>query len=432
MRTQRLTFALVGLVASAVGCAGIVGISDVPDGPDGADGGHLTLPDGSVVLPDGAIVLPDGAHVTFPDVFVPPGQDGGTPGSDVTTKAGDAGAFTYQPSNIGGLTFDGSSTGPLTMSSDNCVLYTDEVTISCDSGQNPPMDMFTVTLADGAGQAQVFAFTYISIDADSALQIRGMMPAIIIALGSVDLEGSIDVSADNYDSDSDINVIVGSRETGPGVGAFGNSGGPQGGGGGSFCGTGGTGAGTGGFAPGAPYGSADLIPLWGGSAGGGASAGGADGFANGHGGGVIQISAAGSITVHAGASINANGSGGIGQGNEQGEGAGSGGGILLEGVTLQIDGVLEANGGEGSDMNSDGAIPPGDGGVATQPSCVGGNGSAGATITGSNGGGGDEVGEYGGGGGGAGYIRLNGTNVTVTGTVSPAIGSSCATQGALP
>jgi hypothetical protein len=371
MRSHRRAYALLALLASVVGCAGLVGISDVPDGDalPGVDGGHLVIPDGSVVLPDGAIVLPDGARLMRPDVYVPPGTDGGvTPKPDATTPKVDGSALTYQPSNIGSLTFDPSVTGPLTLNSDNCFLSTEDEGISCDSGQNPPMDMFTVTLAGGAGQAQVFVFTYISIDSDSTLSIRGMTPAIIIALGAVDLSGNIDVSADNYDSDSDIDVIPGSRTTGPGIGGFGNSGGPQAGGGGSFCGTGGSGAGSsGGFASGMPYGIATLIPLWGGSAGGGASAGGADGFSNGNGGGVIQISSAGSLIVHAGASINANGSGGIGQGNEQGEGAGSGGGILLEGPDVEIDGVLEANGGEGSDDMSDGADPPDDGGVATAP-----------------------------------------------------------------
>jgi hypothetical protein len=41
-------------------------------------------------------------------------------------------------------------------------------------------------------------------------------------------------------------------------------------------------------------------------------------------------------------------------------------------------------------------------------------------------------GNYGGGGGGAGRIRINGTNVTITGAVTPTVASGCTSQGALP
>jgi hypothetical protein len=423
---------LSALVACGAGCAGLVGISDVPGGSDGGGGIPLPGTDGGVILPDG--------RITYPDTSVPPGHDGSVIGfpdvgtsHDGTTPPADGGtplnAFTYQPSNIGTMTFDPSITGPLTLNADSCTIYTDDEGIGCASGQNPPMDMFTVTLPDGAGQALVLVFTYISISSDSSLAVRGDGPVILIAFGALDLAGSIDVSADNYDSDSDINVIAGARETGPGIGGFGNSGGPQGGGGGSFCGLGGTGAGTGGFAPGMAYGNATLTPIWGGSAGGGASTGGADGFANGNGGGALQISASGSITIHAGASINANGSGGISQGNEQGEGAGSGGAILLEGMTVDVEGLLEANGGEGSDNNDDGASSVG-GGAAETAGCVGGKGSAGAVSVGSNGG--TQSGGYGGGGGGAGWIRINGGTVMLNGVLSPSVATGCASQGPLP
>jgi hypothetical protein len=414
----------------SAGCAGLVGIDDVPGGDAGL--GFQQLDGGRILLPDGAIVSVD--------AFIAPPPDGGTIVPDATTHVPDAtthvpdggtgSPLTYQPSNIGSLTFDPSITGPLTLNDDSCFISTEDEGISCGSGQNPPMDMFTVTMP-GGGQAVVFAFTYISIDADSTLNVRGTLPAIIVALGALDLKGTIDVSADNYDSDSDINVIPGSLETGTGAGAFGNNGGPQGGGGGSFCGTGGYGApgATGGFAPGAAYGNANLSPLLGGSAGGGISAGGAD-QSNGHGGGTIQISAAGTIQVESGAVINANGSGGVSQGNEQGLGGGSGGSILLEAPTVTIAGLLEANGGEGSDDMYDGADPPVDGGAATTPGCFGGPGSAGGQINGGNGQ--MTSGNYGGGGGGAGRIRINGTNVTITGAVTPTVASGCTSQGALP
>ena len=427
------------LFSANLGCAGLVGITDVP----GGDGGAPALDAHLVVLADGRVVhvLPDGNVVGF-DV-VPPvdghrtGLDAGVPMQDGTLS--DAGAdadgpgprmtLSYTPSNLGASTFNAAITGPLTLSSDNCVLYTDDQIITCASGQNPSMDMQSVTLAGGAGEAVVFVFTDISIDASSGLQIRGTKPGILVVLGSVNLSGTIDVSADNFGQSG--MAIPGVRTSGAGVGAFGNSGGPQGGGGGSFCGTGGHGApaSSDGFAPGMPYGNASLVPLWGGSAGGGANTGGAD-LANGNGGGALQISAAGNIIVHGGAVINANGSGGVSQGNEQGEGAGSGGSILLEAPTIQIDGLLEANGGQGSDEKEDGADPPADGGVASKAGCIGGNGGAGAQKDGSNGGLVD--GGFGGGGGGVGWIRLNGTSVTITGTITPSVASGCASKAPLP
>jgi hypothetical protein len=414
------------------GCAALVGIGTVPDGPD-------VLPDGSVINPfdapgfhfDALGERDGGSDSPF---ILPPADgsdDGGNPGS-----VGDAG-LPYAASNIGGMKFQADVTGPLNLVGNNCIIYTDwpdPESIGCEEG-NQPMDMFSVNMPDGAGTAVIYVFSYINIDSQSQLLVHGPNPLILISLGSVDIQGSIDVSADNYDSDSDINVIPGARNGGPGAGAYSSEDGPQGGGGGSFCGTGGTGAeGQGATAsdsaPGAPYGAATLVPLWGGSPGGGVSAGGADGFANGYGGGVLQISAAGNITVGSGAYITANGSGGVSQGDESGDGAGSGGAILLEAPTVTIAGVLVANGGEGSDNNMDGAMAPDDGGVATEQGCGGGNGGYGAHINGSDGTSVD--GGYGGGGGGVGWIRINGTHVSITGVVSPTIGSGCASEGPLP
>jgi hypothetical protein len=65
----------------------------------------------------------------------------------------------------------------------------------------------------------------------------------------------------------------------------------------------------------------------------------------------------------------------------------------------------------------------------------GGGGSAGTTINGTAGQLGDAgINAYGGGGGGAGFIRINtgpGGAVLDAGTISPALSSSCMTQGML-
>ncbi len=373
--------------------------------------------------PEGGHPIPDSAPL---DVAPPP--------------AGDAGALGYLASNLGTRTFSPSTTGPLTLTDDDCRIFTDwpdPPGLACASGQNPPTSVMAIDLPNGAGIAVVWVFTYVSIDSTSSLTVSGPNPLILVALGSVDIAGSIDASADVYDPDTD--AIPGARLDGSGVGGF-NNGGPQGGGGGSFCGLGGVGAsGTGAIAsdsaPGMAYGSANLIPLWGGSAGGGATVTSAD-QVNGNGGGAIQISAAGTMTLETTGYITVNGSGGVSLGDETGTGGGSGGAILLEAPTVTVDGILEANGGEGSDPNYDGVAAPDDGGVATEPGCEGGSGSQGTRVAGGGGqmavGGGGVSAGYGGGGGGAGRIRINGTQVSVTGTVSPALGSVCASQGSLP
>jgi hypothetical protein len=421
----RVPWACVSLLVAAgsVQCAGLVGITDVP----GGDGGLLMF-DGTSGGGDRSVPGRDGSQ---------PGIDGSHPGSDGSQPGSDGGglALTYPPSNVGGMKFSAENTGPLVMTGDNCTIYTtypDPPGLSCDSGMNPPQDIFGVTLPNGAGTAVVYVFTYVDIDSMSSLMVAGPNPLIIVALGSVDLRGNIDASADRFDPNAP--AVPGERVSGPGLGMF-NNGGPQGGGGGSFCGTGGLGAtGSGALAgdsnPGAAYGTSNLIPLWGGSPGGGANTQSLDGNANGNGGGAIQISAAMSLTIESGAFITVNGSGGVSAGDESGEGGGSGGAILLEAPSVTIAGVLEANGGEGSDPNMDGASPPDDGGVATEPGCVGGNGGAAGQVNGASGGPGN--GGYGGGGGAAGWIRINSGSTTVTGTVSPSLGSSCGIKGPLP
>jgi hypothetical protein len=445
LRFRAHTLLTLSFAAAFVGCAGIVGIGDLP-GTDG-NGGETssgTRPGGGSSSGGSSNVQQTGTSgfdASTPGFDAPgPGSDGSSSGSDATAPTGDAGGLGYFASNLGAMTFDPSVTGPLTLSGDNCQIFTevDPPGLSCDSGQNPPNDYFMVDLGGGAGTAIVWVFTYISIDDQSQLTVGGSLPLILVSLASVDIAGQVDASADRYDPD--VPAIPGARLNGPGLGGYSN-GGPQGGGGGSFCGLGGTGAmGSGAIAkdsaPGTAYGSADLIPLWGGSPGGGANTGDAD-QANGNGGGVLQISAAKSITLDSAGYITVNGSGGVSPGDESGEGGGSGGGILLEAPTVTIRGILEANGGEGSDPNSDGADPPDDAGVAVEPGCAGGQGSAGHQINGGNGnstsGAGGESAGFGGGGGGAGRIRINATTFTMPGgTISPSVGTSCFSQGALP
>lgn len=419
------------LLSAGVRCASIVGIKDVPPG----DGGVAAAGDGAHGGPGDAGVQPSDAAAR-PDRTTP-ASDASAPGVDApgpTTDAGSPdGAIPYAASNLGRVAFDPSITGPLVIhGSQNCVIdtsYPDPLAVGCTGGDPQPGDFFSVNLAGGAGQATIYVFTSVLIEAGGSLTVQGPNPLILVVLGSVDIRGSIDASADRADPNA--TAMLGGHATGAGVGGF-SSGGPAGGGGGSYCGTGGHGAGTSGAAsaPGATYGSASLVPLLGGSAGGGANTNGAAGDFNGNGGGALQISATGTITVEPGAFITASGSGAASSSTPSGEGGGSGGAILLEAPTVTVAGLLEANGGQGSDPQYSGANPPDDGGVASNAGCAGGSGSAGAAL-----GGGDgqtTANGYGGGGGGAGRIRINAAHVSVTGTLSPPLGSGCATQATLP
>jgi len=440
--TRRAWYGVPTIVLASAGvhCASLVGITDVPGGDGGAaprvDGGHGHGSSSGAPGVD-AFTSTDGSS---------PGVDGSTPGTDGTTPGTDSsvpgkdsghasGLLPYAASNIPSLPSTATTLKPgaLTILSDSCVYSTDNVTPRCNGSTQTPNEPYTVTLKDGS-QAVVYIFSSLTVGSGSSLWVEGSLPVIFLVVGSVDIHGAIDVSADLYLGD-DYMAIPGQHPTGAGVGAY-AAGGTSAGGGGSFCGSGGygwpgSGAGT---SPGQKYGTAELIPLTGGSAGGGdTDTDEMTGTADGQGGGAIQISAGGQIVVESDGSINVNGSGGVS--NTPAAGAGSGGAILLEAPTVTVAGLLEANGGQGADADLDGEDPPDGGGIASDVACAGGHGSGAAQINGANGvevsAPGDQHAD-GAGGGGSGRIRINGTHVSVTGTVTPTMGSACATQGALP
>ena len=186
------------------------------------------------------------------------------------------------------------------------------------------------------------------------------------------------------------------------------------------------------------YGSATLIPLLGGSAGGPGD------LAPGAGGGAIELVAGVSIDVGATGAISAGGGGGGNGDTIHGtSGGGSGGALLLEAPIVTVEGTVAANGGGGgggssanapvSNATPNATAAPGG---AQGTTGVGGAGSAGATVAGGAGGAGDSVGGAnapGAGGGGAGWIRVNTKSgaASLTGTLSPASASACVTQGTL-
>lgn len=139
-------------------------------------------------------------------------------------------------------------------------------------------------------------------------------------------------------------------------------------------------------APGATYGTSQLLPLIGGSGGGGGFGGSIFTGTGGSGGGGALLIASNGIVNITGA-IYANGgngalSGGVGCGG--GGGGGSGGAIRIVAATIQGNGVINANGG------------------AVSASCAGGTGGEAS------------------GSGGAGRIRLESDAITRTSTTSPA------------
>jgi hypothetical protein len=364
----------------------------------------------------------------------PPVADGGSPVADGQADAfvpnPDDGILGFNPSNVTLASVDAGlagDSGPFAKAPD--------VSLSGSPGCGPSGNAcgfggvgsspITVTLSDG-NFADLYVWNSFALPDTASLTFTDTNPVILVVLTTVSIQGQI------YVNDGNAGGFSGSAP-GPGAGQGGNgfaSG--SGGAGGSFCGVGGLGGSpTPPIPAGGPtYGFANLVPLVAGSAGG------ENGGGSGAGGGAIQIVAGQSITVGPYASINAGG-----EGSSLTRGGGSGGAILLEAPAVVIQGTLAANGGGGggyggngangnpSNQPASGGIEQFDGGAAT-----GGMGSAGLVINGGNSGGFDpQAGFAGSGGGGAGRIRINTAtgSASITGTVSPAQGTACMTQGTL-
>jgi hypothetical protein len=324
-------------------------------------------------------------------------------------------------SGVGAVDVPGAATSP-------CELNTDMGTLTCANQATPfPVVVMTITLPSNGGNATLFAMTSFTLDAGNTLSVVGTKPAIIYALGGVDLEGIIDVAAHGSTEGPG-----GYHDGGPGQGApgasivtdAGDTVETQGAGGGSYCGAGGAGSplaadGGPGTRPGATYGTASLVPLLGGSSGGSHSS-------TGYGGGAIQITSNVSIVIGAMGGINADGDGGDDH-DSVGGGGGSGGAILLEAPSVTVAGTLTANGGGGGDAMDPGA--DGNFSVTAAPGggLSGGAGSGGGVIHGLDGTT-STTQVFGGGGGGAGRIRINngdGTTTLLTGVFSPALTTPC-------
>lgn len=284
---------------------------------------------------------------------------------------------------------------------------------------------FGAALVSQSGEQpiMVMAFKAFQVDATSSVLVKGTRGALIVVTGDATVAGPIKAEA-------------GFRACAGGSGGNGASdlGGNGGAGGAGFGSIGGAGAKSGGGSAGGAGGTTNgdplLVPLRGGCSGG---TGGGNNRMIAVGGGALQISVGGTLTVSG--QISAPGTGGLGAPGTAlvvngGNGAGSGGAILLEAtiITLTDTASLTANGGSGGE-SSDLSANPGQSGVAgttTKTPALGGksrlgdgqggNGSAGGT--GANAG----ADFSGGGGGGVGRIRLNttgGCSVNTSAILSP-------------
>ncbi len=275
------------------------------------------------------------------------------------------------------------------------------------------------------------------------IRVTGERALAIAATSSLVLEGRIDASAEGSTggpaaSELGIGETAG-NDKGAGGGGYATGGAP--GGTVDEAGAGGEG--------GDAYGNVELEPLRGGSRGGDIPAGNAaNPLDHGGGGGAVQLVSCGELTISPQGKVHVGGGGGRGGGGSEGGGGGggSGGAILVEAVSLQVQGILAANGGGGgagscperadgrglNGADADASEQPASGGgpcvIVLDPEDVsstdsGGRGGAGGAAE-SAPSAGDETsfsdGGPGAGGGAAGRIRLNvgpGSTMDITNAV---------------
>lgn len=370
-------------------------------------------------------------------------SDGGGGGDSTVDAPLTGGILGFTPSNLGTVTFaDGGI--PLTpeggtpiLGADGGIDFSDAptVTVSGNANQSSLPAPLTIVQSDGS-LAHLYVMKQFTVDSSAVLAPTDQVPIILAVQGPVDIQGTISVSAYQYDGYAGATTWGGAGTAqGPGGGGNGfvQNYPASGGGGGTFCGVGGKGGASSGTPTpgGSTYGNATITPLTAGSGGGYVN-----GYQWGAGGGAIQISSGTSIRVRGVGIVTAGGGSAYG-------GGGSGGAIILEAPTLTIEGNVSANGGGGGAFCTNCTSEYGTGGEGNNTSAPGGTdgagvqsggaGAAGATTNGGDGNAGDGGGHFGGGGGGAGWIRLNSQSgkANITGTISPDLTTTCASQGTL-
>jgi len=271
------------------------------------------------------------------------------PGIPATPTAAYTG-FGYAPANFAPGSYTGDVPAAGTTVSCN-VTYTSPGTAGASTwcGGTGPYVIPNVAQSGGPN-VDVLVFNSLSVSAGVTLTLTGTNPIILAVYGAASISGTVNASASGTAAPGAGGDNAGYCGTG-GTETADSLGGVRGGGGGGRAVAGGTGAGNANVnlvAGGTASGSSGASPLLGGCAGGQGGEGGT-GAAAGLGGGAVQISAAVSLTISAGAAIETNGGAGAagGGGAGGGGGGGSAGDILLQAPTVTQNGMLSANGGAG-------------------------------------------------------------------------------------
>jgi hypothetical protein len=358
------------------------------------------------------------------------GMDGGPVGSN------EGGAtFTFSPSNVSIATI-GAQQGSAADEnlSSACQIKTDATAPEDDCFTSP----IEAVMQEDGSTVNLVVMQSLQIQSTGAIAVTGGVPVVLVSLTDITfLGGNIQAGSASLAVGPGGAAGAGSNAMGSGAGGgvAASSTAAVGASGGSYCGLGGVGGGA--TTTSMVYGSASIRPLVGGSSGGGGTVG------SGAGGGGVQLTAALTLTLDAGSYISVGGQGGPigGLAADQNPGAGgSGGSILLEAPTVTVAGTLAANGGGGGgDYSTNGganATPNATaaaGGAAGNSDGAGGTGGAATATAGGPGMTGTGL-NAGAGGGGVGRILINSTTgaAMVTGAaMSPALTTSCATQGTL-
>ncbi|GMU59218.1 MAG: hypothetical protein AMXMBFR34_09810 [Myxococcaceae bacterium] len=384
------------------------------------------------------------------------GCDAGAPGPGSCNAAGSCvplTEFPFAPSNfteaqlptrVAGLSFNCGTTTLDTGGPNGALTWTN------NCAGNPTSVSFT-ELVLGTHRAVLLYTDALTVAPGSQLRATGGRALIIAVRGSAGVHGVIDVGSTAGDagagSGAGCTAGVGLRGAARSFGGHEMAGGSGGGAFGTAGGAGGSGDGTMGGVGGVPQGTPQLVPLQGGCPGGQGGAADVSPAPGGRGGGALQLTVGGTLSVTG--LITAYGAGGAGGMYDAvdtggGGGGGSGGGLLLEAnvFTMGTAGTLTANGGGGgqgaAEASGTGTAPSGANGspVAAGPapggasSACGGNGGSGAAGSTAAQSGLNEScssgGSGGGGGGGVGRIFIRAASSC---TVPPTVTISPAAQG---
>lgn len=261
----------------------------------------------------------------------------------------------------------------------------------------------------------IAVFRMRSIHVTGNLQVQGPYPVVFVSTGDILISNTVDAGCfmDKPGPGGGAGAAAGSNATGSGGGFGGGGDAAIGGGGGGYGGSGGSGGRATGStstipAGGGAFGDPEIAILVGGGGGGGGGHGGAP--LGGAGGGGIQFVANGTLEITPTGTITSGGCGGTnGAGGDSGGGGGAGGSILLEALSMTLNGRLAVNGGGGG---AGGMGIDGQHGSSSRIRALGGNmgnanggnGGAGAAFDG--GGGGSGTNRGGGGAGSVGRMRF--------------------------